>query len=145
MALDFLPFKPGQVITAEDLNALVSAIQDGSIFTDASYISSLLSENGAVITALDARVSVLETTKSFANIREQFLLSVNQSVVGLSKVPLLDSEWVSIAGVNLSRMGLPVSFIGDYNISGSTLTLNSQLAAKVREGDLLIVKYMYEV
>jgi hypothetical protein len=145
MALTFLPYKPGQTITAADLNALVQAIQDGTIFLDTTYVSSGLAANSSAILALSNRVTTLESIQARVDIREQLALVAGQSIIGLSKTPLLDSEVVSLAGVMLSKSGIPLSFVGDYSISGSTLTLNSQLAGLVEDGDLLIVKYTYGV
>jgi hypothetical protein len=145
MALDFLPYTAGQKITAEDLNALVQAIQDGSIFLDTTYIGAGLSANSTAILALSNRVDVLELVQARVDIREQFILTAAQSVIGLSKTPLLDSEVVFLQGMGLSKSGIPLSFVGDYSISGSTLTLNVQLAGLVEAGDLLIVKYTYGV
>lgn len=144
MALDFLPFREGQVLKAEDLNALVTAIQDGTIFLNTSYISEQLSNSGTRISGLESRVTYLESLISEISIREQFSLSSGQSIVGLSKTPNLDTELIFLNGLSLSKSGVPNGFIGDYSISGSTITFNTELASQIEAGDMLVVKYSYE-
>jgi len=145
MALDFLPFEEGQTITPEDLNALVGAIQDGSIFVGTSFVGDLVSTLGDRVTALEARTDVLEAVQAKQRAREQFSLTAGQSVINIAKVPLLDSESVSLNGINLSKTGLPVGFVGDFSLSGSVITINTELAATVEVGDILIVMYDFEV
>lgn len=145
MALDFLPFTSGTLLTPDLLNELVGAIQNGTIFTDTSYISGLLAANSATIAALTVRVSNLEAELSNVDKREQFQLVANQLVVGLSSVPNLDSEVLFLNGMGLSKTGTPAGFVGDYSISGSTITLNSDFYSLIDAGDLLVVKYSYGV
>ena len=115
MALDFYPWQPGDVIKAEDLNALVQAIQDGTIFLNTTYLSEQLATTSSQLTNLTQRVTYLESLTALASIREQFTLTAGQSVISLSKVPSLDSEIVVMNGLSLSKTGIPTGFVGDYS------------------------------
>lgn len=145
MALDFLPFQTGQLITADDLNALVAAIQDGSIFLNVSYITTQLSTTGVRLTDLEARVAYLESLQASLAIRDPFILAAGQSVVNLAKTPILDTETLFLNGAGLAKTGIPIGFVGDYTISGSVITFNSELATQILDGDQLAVCYRYEV
>lgn len=142
---DFYPWNPGQVIRPDDLNELVRIIQDGTIFENTSYITEQLSTNGSRITGLEERVSVLEGMQGLASIREQLVMTNGQSVISLAHVPSMDSEMLFINGICLAKSGIPASLSGDYSISGSTVTLVSELASQIVAGDRLIAVYRYEV
>lgn len=145
MALDFYPFKDGQVLKAEDLNELVRSIQDGTIFLNTTYISEQLSNAGTRLTGIEQRVSYLESLSASLFMREQKVLSSGQLTVGLEKPPILDSELLFINGISLSKTGVPLSFVGDYSISGSTITFNTELASQLVDGDIFVIQYRYEV
>lgn len=145
MALDFYPWQPGQTIKAEDLNELVRAIQDGTIFLNTTYLSEQLSTTSTRLNGLEQRVTFLESQAALLSIREQFTLAAAQGIINLSKTPSLDSEIVILNGLSLSKSGIPLGFVGDYSLAGSTLTLNPDLATQVVAGDILVVVYRYEV
>ena len=145
MSLDFLPFEDGQVITASDLNALVQSIQDGTIFLSTTIISGQLQTMSTSIINLDTRVGYLESLMAQLPIREQFSLTAAQGTINLSKAPLLDSELVFLNGLSLSKSGVPVGFVGDYSVSGSSIVLDAELSSQVIDGDMLVIQYRYEV
>lgn len=143
MALEFYPWQTGQVVKAEDLNELVEAIQNGSIFLNTTFITEQLNTNDSRITGLEDRVSYLETLQGLISIREQFVMTTGQALVNLSKVPSLDTELISLNGLSLSKTGVPVGFSGDYSLSGSTLNFNVELSSQIEAGDILVVTYRY--
>ena len=145
MALEFYPFEEGQVLTSSDLNQLVESIQNGTIFLNTTYISEQLATNSSRMSSLEARVEHLESMQSYLAIREQFVLAAGQAIIPLVHTPILDTELVFLNGVSQSRSGIPASFIGDYSLAGSTLTLSSEVASQVEAGDILIVHYRYGV
>jgi hypothetical protein len=145
MALDFLPFKDGQVLKSDDLNELVESIQNGTIFLNTTYISSQLNTSSTRLTGLEARVTYLESLQAFLSIKEQKVLTAGQPFVGLAHAPILDSEIVAIGGQVLAKTDVPIGFVGDYTISGSTLTFNTELASQIEAGETLVIHYRYEV
>lgn len=145
MSLDFYPWKEGQVIKSKDLNALVEAIQDGTIFLNTTYISDQLSTTSSRLTGLEDRVTYLESLNATLGMREQIVLTAGQGIIGLSKTPILDTELLFLNGISLSKSGVPSGFIGDYTLSGSTLTFNTELSSQIVAGDMLVVSYRYGV
>jgi hypothetical protein len=145
MALtDFYPWQPGQKIKPEDLNELVQLIQDGTIFENTTLITSQLHSNGVRLDDHEARIVLLESLQNLLSIREQFVLTDGQQVIPLAQPPVLDSEIVFLNGSALAKTGVPLGFSGKYTLSGSTLTLSSELASQIVAGDILIVVYRYE-
>lgn len=145
MALDFLPFKSGQTITAEDLNALVGAIQDGSIFAPGNVVGDLIGPLGDRVTALEFQVSNLAHVQATQNQHEQIPLTALQSVINLEKTPTIDGELVFLNGMALYKNDLIPAAVHDYTISGKVITLDPALAAQIVDGDLLLVAYEYVV
>jgi hypothetical protein len=145
MALEFLPFEEGQIITADDLNALIGAIQNGSIFIVPSALGTQLNTLGSRLNSSEARLDILESFIARQTQREQFTLTIGQSIINLSKTPLLDSEVPALNGLFLAKSGVPVGFSGDYSISGSQITLVPELASLVESGDIFIISYEFEV
>ena len=143
MALDFLPFETGQTITADDLNQLVTAIQDGTIFLNTTFISEQLATSSSRLNALESSVALLEAQQTVLAIREQFTMTSGQAIVNLSKTPVLDTELLSLNGLSLSKTGVPISFVGDYSVAGSTITFNVELASQILDDDLLVVTYRH--
>ena len=143
MPLDFLPFTDGEGLTADVLNQLVQSIIDGTIFspTAVGTVTTLLNAFSPRVTALETAVTALQTFVPVVNRRDQFVLTLGQSAVGLTQVPNLDSELVFLRGLSVPKDGIPGGFIGGYSLSGSTLTLDSALAASVVADDVLIVVY----
>ena len=145
MALEFYPWHEGQVIKAKDLNDLVESIQNGTIFLNTTYISSQLNTSSTRLNGLEARVTYLESLQAFLSIKEQAVLTAGQSFIGLAHAPILDSEIIAIGGQMLAKTGVPSGFVGDYTISGSTLTFNPELASQIEAGETLVIHYRYEV
>jgi len=144
MRLPF-PIPPGTLITAELLNQLVASIEDGTIYSQSSFVGDLVTTLETRVATLEAEVAVLEAEHSTVSIREQFQLSAAQGTIPLSHTPQMDAELVFFNGLSLAKSGVPLGFSGDYSISGSTLTLASSLAPQVVAGDLLVVVYRYQV
>ena len=145
MSLDFLPFTDGQVTTAANLNALVAAIQDGTIFVNTTYISEQLSLMSQQVISLTSRVNALQSLQDSLSMREQFILTAGQSVVQLSQIPILDTELLFINGISISKTGIPLNYSGSYTISGKVITLNTQLASIITSTDEMAVQYRYGV
>jgi hypothetical protein len=145
MALDFYPYQPGQVLTADDLNALVAAIQDGSIFTTVSFVSSMVTTLDARVTTLEDQIPELQAKLGVLFKKKQISLTTGQSIIGLDNVPMIDSEIIALNGVVLAKTGTPIGFVGDYVISGSTVTLATELALQIINGDRLVITYAYNV
>jgi hypothetical protein len=143
MALDFFPFQEGQVLEASDLNELVEAIQDGTIFINTTFISSQLSTASSRLNGLEARVTLLESLQATLSMREQVELSAGQGAVNLSQVPILDTELLFLNGMSLAKSGIPIGYVGDYSLSGSTITFNTELSSQILAGDVLVVQYRY--
>lgn len=72
-------------------------------------------------------------------------MTAGQPFIGLAHAPILDSEIISIGGQVLAKTGVPFGFVGDYTISGSTLTFNPELASQIEAGETLVIHYRYEV
>ena len=146
MALSFqFPIVAGQKLTADMFNELVYAIQDGSIFTSVSFVSDLVTTLNSRVASLEADVAVLNATQARNFIREQVTLTTGQSVIPLSKTPVLDSELVFINGTSMAKDNLPSGIGGDYSVSGTTLTLVTELALQIIAGDRIVIVYSYEV
>lgn len=146
MALSFnFPLTAGQKITADMLNELIFAIQDGSIFTSVSFVSDLVTTLDTRVATLEAEVNVLNAIQGRNFIREQFTLTLGQSIIPLSKTPSLDSELVFLNGSSLAKNNVPVGTTADYYLTGSTLNLVTELALLIQAGDRLVVCYSYEV
>ena len=144
MALDFYPWQEGQVIKAADLNKLVESIQDGTVFLNTTYISEQLSSTSTRLNGIEDRVSFLEGQQGLLNIREQFVMVLGQTLVNLSQTPVLDGELLFLNGLSLSKSGVPVGFVGDYSLAGSTVTFNTELSSQIVAGDILVAMYRYE-
>lgn len=143
MAISWYPLQPGELFTAEKINELVAAIQDGSVFTSVSFVSSLVTTLDTRVSSLEAQVALLNQTLERTSIRQQFVMAAGQNVVTLTQAPILDSEWVSLNGMSLAKSGVPVGYSADYSINGTTLTLTNELALQVQADDVLVVKYDY--
>lgn len=145
MAIGSFPIESGQKITADLLNQLVAAIQDGSIFTSTSFVSELVTTLDARVSVLETQVAVLNTRQSVSTIREQFVPTSGQTTVLLSHPVILDSEHIYLNGVSMAKSGLPLSFVGDYTVSGSTVTFVNSIALNFVSTDLIQVVYQYGV
>lgn len=144
MALQY-PLTAGQKITAEFMNELIAAIQDGSIFTSTSFVSDLITTLDTRVATLENQVSALVPVLEVRAQREQILLTAAQASVTLTKPPTMDSDILSFNGQVLSRTGTPAGFVGDYSISGSLITFNPSFSLQIEDGDILVVSYHYEV
>jgi len=144
---DYYPIETGQTITPTLWNSLVEAIQNGSIFSDASFIGEQVATLGSRVTALEDRVTVLEGYQARQTKREQKVLTAGQSTITLANPPLIDSELLIINTCVMAKTGIPTGFVGDYSLpaGSSTITLNSQLAMQIVDGDLAVIVYEYEV
>jgi hypothetical protein len=147
MSFNFYPFKEGDRLTPDVLNNLVESIMDGSIFSTSasSLVASTMATMGARVTSVEARLVVVENEQAKSGIREQFVTTLHQGTLTLSKTPLLDSEMVSINGMNLSKSGIPSGFVGDYSISGRVITFNTELANQIPADAVLVVVYDYVI
>jgi len=143
--LSFLPFGEGDQLTAYKLNNLISAISDGTIFVPGNIIGEFIAALGARVYTLENKVAALENYLATQNKREQYILTHQQAVLQLEKVPQLDSELLVLNGLTLSRDEEPLGVLGDYTLAGKIITLTSALALNVIEGDRLTVVYRYEV
>src|ERR1035437_1213725 len=123
--LNFLPFSDGEKISANDLNQLVQAIMDGTIFSGSvvGVVEAIITPLSASVLNLQSQVAVLQTYVQQIAYREQFQMANGQSTISLSNTPSLDSELVLLNGISLSKDGLPPGYTGDYSISGSVITL----------------------
>jgi hypothetical protein len=144
MAISWFPLQEGQLLTAAMINEMIAAIQDGSIFTSAAFVNDLITTLDARVDSLEAQVNTLNQVAHFLSIREQFTLTAGQSIINLTNAPEIDSELLFMNGMSLAKSGIPISYIGDYSLSGSIITLTSELALQVVDGDLLVVAYRYE-
>jgi hypothetical protein len=145
MALNFLPFKDGQVLTTTDLNDLVDAIRNGTIFDQSSIVGDLVSSLGGRVTILETKVAILEAQLKLKSLREQAEATLNQASINLSKTPALDSELVYQNGLLLSRDDEPAGVSGDYTISGSIIIFTPARVLEIEAGDRLTVVYQFEV
>lgn len=147
MPLDFLPFEDGVVLTPKILNALVSSIIDGSIFstTATNFVASTMATIGNRVTTLESEVSVLNSVIAMNGIREQFVLTAGQSTINLNQSPILDTELVFLNGQCVPKSNVPLGYLGAYAIIGSVLTLSSDVAASIVAGDVLIISYSYAI
>lgn len=141
MALSWFPLQKGQLITADMLNEMIAAIQDGSIFTSAAFVNDLITTLDARVSTLETQVAALNGVQRLVSIREQFTLTAGQSIISLSQVPELDSELLFLNGMALAKSGIPVGYSADYSLSGSTITLVNELALQIQAGDVLVVTY----
>ncbi len=142
--ISWFPLTAGQKITADMLNEMIAAIQDGSIFTSSAFVSDLVTTLDSRVASLELEVAALNTVARTISLREQFVLTAGQSTITLSQVPELDSEILFLNGQCLAKSNYPSGFSADYSISGNTITLVNELALTVVAGDLLGIVYRYE-
>ncbi len=142
---DFYPFEDGQVITAAEWNELFSAIADGSFFTASSPISDQISTLADRVAALEARMNGVASMILRQRAREQFVLSANQASIVLSNAPVLDTEMVAVNGQVWSKTGVPTDFVGDYSLTGNTITFNPEQVVNIAAGDVVVITYDFEV
>ena len=142
--LDFLPFVEGKNLTATNLNVLVNAIADGSIFTSPSGISDALNTFGNQLAAMNIRVTNLENLSHYLPTREQFVLTANQPSITVTQMPIIDSESVNLNGVELTKDGIPLGFVGNYTLATRTITFSAAVRDTIQAGDVVIVRYWYQ-
>lgn len=144
--LSFLPFEDGDPITADDLNQLVQAIMDGSIFsaTATGVVPAIITPLQTSVATLQAQVANLQTFVQLISYRQQFQMTTGQSTINLSNVPVLDSELVFLNGVSLAKDDLPPGYSGDYTITGSVITLDLAVSVAILNTDVIEVVYMSE-
>ena len=142
---DFYPFQDNQKVTAAQWNALFTAIANGEFFLDESFVSEEIQNLAARVTSLEIRIDYIYNLKARQRKRQQFILTDNQESVMLDSVPLIDSETVSLNGQVWSKSGIPEGFVGDYSLSGKTLTFNPEQSTLMVAGDIFVVTYEFEV
>ena len=144
--LDFLPFEDGDPLTAADLNSLVQSIMDGTIFsaTATGVVPGIITPLSTSVLTLQAQVAQLETFVQLVSYREQFAMTAGQSTIGLSQIPVLDSELVYLNGISLAKSGLPPGSTYDYTISGSVITLDPAVSVAILATDVIEVVYQSE-
>lgn len=140
---DFYPFRPGQVVTADQWNELFEAIRNGTFF---------LNNNDPLIeqiSNLSSKIQVLEQEinylKNYVNelyyMRENFTLSDLQNKVTLQYPPVLNSEIVILnATVRTKRMSINDE-IWDYYVDGTDIIFNPTLVTTIEDGDIVSVIY----
>ncbi len=140
---DFYPFRPGQVVTADQWNELFEAIRNGTFF---------LNNNDPLIeqiSNLSSKIQVLEQEinylKNYVNelyyMRENFTLSDLQNKVTLQYPPVLNSEIVILnATVRTKRMSINDE-IWDYYVDGTDIIFNPTLVTIIEDGDIVSVIY----
>lgn len=96
MALqDFFPFRPGQIVTAEQWNELFEAIRNGTFFLNSQDpLVEQIGNMASKINDLEERLNEIVVEKKKRYFRENFVLRDLQTSVVLSKMPVLDSEIV---------------------------------------------------
>jgi hypothetical protein len=144
MAISWYPLQSGQKLSAKLFNELVEAIQDGSIFTSVSFVSTLVTTLESRIATLEAQIAILQDYQQLNSIREQFSLTLGQGTIILNQVPILDSEMLFVNGMALAKTGVPIGLSADYTVSGNTINLTTELALQIQAGDILVVTYRYE-
>jgi len=145
MSLSWYPITEGKTITSHMLNEMIESIENGSIFAPGNITGDLVRGLAQRVTVLEAKVAVLELQQRISSQREQFILSALQNTVDLIRVPSIDTEILTLNGLVLSRDNQPSGTTGDYVIVGSVITLTSQLASQIIDGDRLCAIYDYEV
>ncbi len=142
---DFFPFKPGQVVTAEQWNELFNAIRNGTFFlSNQDPVVEQISNIGSEVSRLSQELEYLKTEFKKRYYRENFVLSNLQSVVTLSKTPVLDSEIVILdSTIRVKRINQDDT-IWDYYILGRDIYLNPTLATQIEDGDIMSVLYVTE-
>lgn len=141
--IDFYPFRPGQVVTAEQWNELFEAIRNGTFF---------LNNNDPLIeqiSNISSRIQVLEQEvnylKNYVNeiyyMRENFTLSDLQDRITLQYPPVLNSEIIILnATVRTKRLSANDD-TWDYYVDGNDIIFNPTLVTTIEEGDLVSVIY----
>lgn len=143
--LNFFPFVPGQVVTTDQWNRIFNSIADGSFFSDATAVSASVRSLSLRVTSLELQMAYVRAIQGRQYKREQFVMTAGQTTVNLQNSPKQDSDVYTMNGVNLSKSGYPIGFIGDLTLSGSLITFNPDLSNQIVAGDILVVTYQYEV
>jgi len=140
---EILPFREGQIVTAEDWNTIFEAIRNGTFFlSDQDPLINQISNLASKVQLLEEQVSYLTNyIQTYTYEREKFVLSSLQSMVILRYPPVLNSEIVILNSTVRSRKMLLNDDIWDYYISGNEIHLNPTLAANIVNGDVLEVIY----
>ena len=142
-------------ISADEIKALYESLPNTNAFTDSEKTKLAAITNtflGLTDTPADftgqgnkfIRVNVAENGLEFAasassstDLRNTFNCTANQLVYVLSNIPILNSEIVSLNGVEIYK---GVSY--DYTLSGNIITLNAGWNGNIFVGDVLSVKYL---
>ena len=140
---DFYPFRPNQKVTVEQWNELFDEIRSGYFFLDDTPISGMIYTLNQRVTAIELRMDTLEAFRNRNWQKHQEPLIAGQTQVTLAHPPVLDSEFVHLNGICLSKTQVDYGFVGDYTLDGAVITLHPDVAIEVLEGDVLNVCYQY--
>jgi hypothetical protein len=138
-----LPFKDGQIVTAEDWNTIFEAIRNGTFFlNDQDPLINQISNLASRVSSLEDQVAYLSNyLQTYSYEREKFILTNLQPKVTLRYAPLLNSELVILNTTVRSRKILQDDDEWDYYIDGADIIFNPTLVPDISEGDVLEVIY----
>lgn len=142
---DFFPFKPGQVVTADQWNELFMAIRNGTFFlNDQDPLVEQISNLASRVSVLEQEVNYLKIENKKRYYRENFVLSDLQNIVILTKTPVLDSEIVIFdSTIRIKRINQDDP-VWDYYILGKEIHFNPTFSTQIENGDVLSVLYLTE-
>ena len=138
-----LPFRDGQIVTAEDWNTIFEAIRNGTFFlNDQDPLINQISNLASRVSSLEDQVAYLSNyLQTYSYEREKFILIDLQPKVTLRYAPLLNSELVILNTTVRSRKILQDDDEWDYYIDGTDVIFNPTLVPDISEGDVLEVIY----
>jgi hypothetical protein len=138
-----LPFKDGQIVTAEDWNTIFEAIRNGTFFlNNQDPLINQISNLASKVSSLEDQVAYLSNyLQTYSYEREKFILTNLQPKVTLRYAPLLNSELVILNTTVRSRKILQDDDEWDYYIDGADVIFNPTLVPEISEGDVLEVVY----
>jgi hypothetical protein len=138
-----LPFKDGQIVTAEDWNTIFEAIRNGTFFlSNQDPLIEQISNLASKVSSLEDQVAYLSNyLQTYSYEREKFILTDLQPKVTLRYAPLLNSELVILNTTVRSRKILQNDEEWDYYIDGADIIFNPTLVSEISDGDVLEVVY----
>jgi len=138
-----LPFRDGQIVTAEDWNTIFEAIRNGTFFlNNQDPLINQISNLASKISSLEEQVAYLSNyLQTYSYEREKFILTNLQPKVTLRYAPVLNSELVILNTTVRSRKILQDDEEWDYYVDGADIIFNPTLVLEISNGDVLEVVY----
>jgi len=138
-----LPFRDGQIVTAEDWNTIFEAIRNGTFFlNNQDPLINQISNLASKISSLEEQVAYLSNyLQTYSYEREKFILTNLQPKVTLRYAPVLNSELVILNTTVRSRKILQDDEEWDYYVDGADIIFNPTLVPEISNGDVLEVVY----